>query len=177
MDTQLSRRISGMIFLSANAFLLITNFQNTNTLQFCASILFLSCSVALILSANNHRWLFWGGFAVAIAYIMTALSNEGSGDILAHISIIFGVFAGALIFRGGLQRETGKQIELMKPFDILDKYPLAMAGFIEGACCVLLFISSILLSDMRLFLASGLWTIAHGFLIYSDEYLREKLGI
>jgi hypothetical protein len=150
MDTQLSRRISGMIFLSANAFLLITNFQNTNTLQFCASILFLSCSVALILSANNHRWLFWGGFAVAIAYIMTALSNEGSGD---------------------------KQIELMKPFDILDKYPLAMAGFIEGACCVLLFISSILLSDMRLFLASGLWTIAHGFLIYSDEYLREKLGI
>ena len=175
MRPQILRRISGLLFLFANFFLLVSNFQQTNMMQFVASLIFISCSIALILSANNHRWLFWGGLAVAVAYIITALSGVGSGELFSKISIIFGVFAGALIFRAGLQRETGKQFPLMNPFDLLDKYPLASAGIIEGSCCILLFTGAAFNDDIRLMIASGTWTIAHGFLIASDEYLRERL--
>ena len=175
MNPKLCRRISASLFFIANILLLVTNLQQTNLWQFIASILFITCSISLFLSATRHRFLFWGGIAVAVAYILTAVSNDGEGNIFAYISIFIGVFAGALIFRGGLQRETGKQMSLSSPLDLLDKYPLAAAGFIEGVCCILIFISAVYNGDARLMISSALWTVAHGFLIVSDEYLRDKL--
>ena len=172
MKPQIARRLSGIIFLAANILFLVLNLHETNVLQLTAAILFMSCSISLILSANYHRFLFWGGIAVSVAYILTAISNDGDGNFFAYLSIINGIIAGVLIFRGGLQRETGKQYRLPYPIDILDKYPLASAGVIEGFCCLLLFISALLNYDYKLLIASGLWLIAHGFLIYSDEYLR-----
>ncbi len=175
MTTALCRRISGSLFLIANIALLVSNLHNTNNLQLFASFLFMSCSVALFLSANNHRWLFWGGVTVAIAYILTAISN-GEGNILSWVSIGLGVFAGGLIFRGGLQRETGKQYPMAGWLSILDKYPLAMAGAIEGLCCTLIFVGAFYYDDIRLMISSFLWLVAHGFLIASDEFFRARLG-
>jgi hypothetical protein len=176
MKVTTSRRLSGLLFLIANCYLLISNLEDTNLLQLLAAFLFISCSVSLILSANYHRFLFWGGIAVAVAYIITAVSTDDGGNVFASLSILFGIIAGALIFRAGLQRETGKQYQLPNVLSAFDKYPLAMAGFVEVICCLFLFISSYLNTDYRLLVASGIWIIAHIFLIYSDEFLRVKFS-
>ena len=173
MKTKTSRRLSGVLFLISNFYLLIANIHNTNVPQLIAALLFISCSIALILSATRHRFLFWGGGAVAVAYILTASSNESG--VFSYLSMIAGVIGGGLIFRAGLQRETGKQYPLPSFLRGLDQFPLAMAGLIEGSSCLFLLITAYIHHDKHLMIASALWVCAHLLLINSDEYLRDKI--
>jgi len=170
------RKLSGVIFLLADCVLLIGNFAHTNIAQLIAAILFISCALALSLSANNHRWLFYNATAVITAYVLVSFSGQGGGVFLQYLGGVIGVVGGLLIFRGALQRECNKQWNLMHPFSLIDRYPLATAGVIEGSCALFVAVGSLLNQDMVLFITASLWGIAHLFLIFSDEYLRNRFS-
>jgi hypothetical protein len=170
--TELSRQASGWLFLGANILLFITNLANTNLLQFTAAILFMSCSISVILSARDYRWLFWGGAAVIIAYGLASISVAPGKPGIEYLGILTGAISGLLILRGAFQRHTGRQFNLPRLLRLLDRYPLASAGAIEGTGCVLITIGALAAGDIRLFFAALLWTLAHILLMISDEYLR-----
>ncbi len=172
----LCRRVSGVLFLCGNLFLLLSNVTETNGMQLVSSILFLSCSCAVILSAANHLWLFYWGTAIMMAYLTVGLSNGLSLGVFSPelIAIMSGFLGGILLIRAGFQRHTGRQYPLPFPLSLTDKYPLACAGIIQGSGCLAILASALLLSDFRLAIASAIWCVAHGFLIASDEYLRKS---
>lgn len=145
--------------------------------QFIAAALFISCAIALYLSAKNHRWLFYNALAVITGYALVSFTGEGGGTVLQYIGGIIGIIGGLLILRGAFQRETGKQYQLAKPLNNLDLYPLASAGGIEGSCAFFIAIGSFINGDINLAIVASLWVIAHLFLISSDEYLRKRIGI
>lgn len=170
------RKLSGIIFLLADCVLLVGNFANTNTAQLVAAILFISCAIALSLSANNHRWLFYNSIAVITAYILVSFTGQGGGVILQNLGGIIGVIGGLLILRGALQREFNKQWNLPYPLLFIDRYPLATAGIIEGSCALFVAAGSFVNQDVVLLLTASLWFIAHICLIFSDEYLRSRFS-
>ena len=172
-----SRLISGFLFLFSNVYLFVNNLVLMDIHQLISSILFITCSVSVILSAYHHRWLFWGGTAVGLAYVLIALSERNENVLFQTIGAIIGIIAGALIFRSALQAETGKQYAFKGILKYIDHYPLAAAGVIEGTCCLAMFIGAILSDDLILIITSGLWVIAHSFLIGSDNYLRKDLQL
>lgn len=174
-DFKFCRKLSGILFLTGNISLSILNISDTNWYQFWAGIIFTTCSISLILSSHNHRWLFYAGIASLVACTLTSISSEGQGEILTYTSAFAGIAAAFLSIRAALQRETNKQYKLPKPIDILDKYPLAMAGFIEGGCFLMTAIGATINHDYRLASMTYLWVVAYIFLIFSDEYLRPKI--
>jgi hypothetical protein len=176
LDYKKCRKISGILFLTGHITLFMTNTIETNWLQLIASILFMSCSVSLILSAKNHRWLFYAGLVVILGYIFTIISKTGDGSVIQYIGLIGGIIGGLLIFRSAFQRETGQQFKLPDMINFIDKYPLASAGLIEGVCCLLISIGALINNDYRLALCSFIWMIAQGFLAASDEFIRKKFN-
>ncbi|MEM6781084.1 MAG: hypothetical protein AAF569_04415 [Pseudomonadota bacterium] len=144
-------------------------------LQLSAAVLFITCAISISLSAKNHRWLFYNGIAVVIAYILISISGQGDGTIAKYIGGMVGVIGGLLIIRGGFQRETGKQYKLFFPLNLSDRYPLATAGTIEGTSASFIAVGAYLNGDYTLSLVAALWVIAHCFLIASDEFLRNKI--
>lgn len=176
ISSKLCRKISASIFSLGNAFLFATSYSETNLVHLISSLLFMSCSIALYLSSYNHKWLFYGGLAVVIAYFMVSFSNEGDGTQIQYLGGIFGMLGGSLIFRGALQRETGKQYKLFYPLNLADLYPLATAGVIEGGSAIFIAFGSFVNKDISLFLVALFWFAANMLLIISDEYLRKKLN-
>lgn len=175
MDYKICRRISGTLFLTANLSLFFANFTDTNIYQLIASLLFISCSTCLILSAKNHRWLFYCSFALIGGAILVAISNRGEGDHLNLVGMIVGISAGLLDLRAAMQRETGKQYKLPFILKSFDKYPLAMGSLTEQVFNIFILGGAILNNDIRLAVIIFLWMIAHSFLIASDEYFRQML--
>ena len=172
--TRIMRQASGWLFLISNAFLFTSNLTmpNMNLLQFLAAILFITCSLSLILSAYDYRFLFWGGITIIIAYGLTSVSANADAPGIEYFGIITGLIAGLLILRAAFQRHTGRQFNLPGFLNWLDRYPLASAGAIEGSGCVLISIGAAEAEDIRLFITAILWTLAHVMLVISDEYLR-----
>ena len=175
MSPKFCRRASGLLFLLADIILLAGNLEEANAYQLAAAILFITCAIAMTLSANNHRWLFYNASAVIIAYMLVSFTGSGQGTALQYIGGMIGIIGGLLIFRAALQRETGKQYTIPYPLNLADRYPLATAGSIEGACAFFIAAGSLINADMLLFTVATLWTLAHIFLFASDEYLRQRV--
>ncbi|MEM9469665.1 MAG: hypothetical protein AAF988_05840 [Pseudomonadota bacterium] len=155
--------------------LVVLNFYETNIIQLIAGLLFASCSVSLILSAKQHRWLFYSGFALLVAYVLVSFSGNNESHVLQKFGSIAGIIGGSLTLRAAFQRETGKQFNLPYPFNLIDKYPLASAGLLEGSFCLIMVIGAFLSFDIRLGIIASIWVIAHSCLFLSDEYVRERL--
>ncbi len=173
IDFKVCRKIAGYLFLAANISLFVWNFSNTNWYQLLSGLFLASCSIALILSAKNHRWLFYCGFSLMTGSILASISNEGNQ--FTYSAVMVGIVIGLLDFRAGWQRETKKQYALPYPLSAIDRYPLTAASVIEMIFCVLLAIGSVLNEDFRLLTICFIWIIAHMFLIASDEFLRERI--
>ena len=169
------RRISGSLFLLADIVLLLSNYHSLNYLYLIAAILFISCAIALYLSANNHRWLFYNAVAVILGYALVSFTDSGSGALSQYIGGIVGIIGGFLILRAAFQREYNKQYSFPKPFDLIDKYPMAGAGAIEGMSATLIFVGSLMNQNTVLTLVAFIWMVAHTCLFLSDEYLRARL--
>lgn len=177
LSAKFCRTLSGFLFLTGNVLLFVTNLPDPNVFQLVSSLLFMSCSVSLILSALSHRWLFWGSGALMAAYLLIALGATGDGTFMQYLGAVTGVISAVFIFRSALKSEFNRQFILPRPLNLLDEFPLATAGFIEGPCCVLICIGAVLSGTYHLAASAGLWTVAHGFLIASDVSLRQRLAL
>jgi hypothetical protein len=173
-DYKFCRRASGWAFLSGNMLTILLNTVNPNWFQFFAGILFTVCSITTILSASNHRWLFLTGFTVIAAYVLVAFSTTGDGTWLKYIGGLTGLVGGLLVWRAAFQRETKKQYDLPYPLSLVDRYPLAGAGIIEGLGCVFILMGALMNNDMRLTFLVVIWIIGYITLIASDEFLRQS---
>jgi hypothetical protein len=170
-NTKTCRKFSGIGFLTGNLTLLVTNLTDPNWFQLISAIVFCSGSAALLLSNYHHRWLFWCSGAVITGYALVALSGTGSGTTLQYLGFIPGFTGGLLLLRAAWQRENGKQFPLPYPFNLVDLYPLASCGLIEGTGCVLTFFGALMNGDLRLALVTVLWITSYSLLILSDEFL------
>ena len=170
------RRLSGALFLAANIIFVAINFAQTRGANLIVAILFMTCSVAIILSARQHRWLFYAGLGSIVAYALLCTSASGPGRLAQYGGAAIGVFIGVLTLRSALQAETGKQYNLPFPLSLLDTYPLAASSTIGVIANGSIAVGAAMSNDWGLFCFSGLCTIAHGFIIASDIPLRHYLA-
>lgn len=168
------RKLSGFLFLGGNIMLITTNIYETNIYQIWASFFYLSASIALVLSANHSRWLFWECFAVGLASLLAIFSN--TLNIYSFLSLICALMGSLLVFLAAMQREKHISDENNQGRSIFVTYPLTISGALRGFYSCLLIISAYSNNDTRLMFAAIVWTIAYALLILSDEYLRKRLS-
>ncbi len=171
----LFRRASGALFLAANIIFLLSNYSSLNYYYLIASLLFISSSITLYLSAHNHRWLFYIAMSSMAAYALIAFTDSGSGVPSQYLGGIIGILGEFLVLRSAFQREFNKQYDLPKPFDLIDKYPLAGVAVIAGTSTVFILIGSILNQNAIVILLTCIWLPGYISLFLSDEYVRKKL--
>ncbi len=148
------------------------NLTNTNAAQLAASTLFISASFFLFLSVRHYGWMLGAGCAVAGAYLLIALTAEGSGGLLQMLGSMAGITTGILMLRDGWKGKTGKQFKLLSVIALVDRYPLAVAGIIGSISCLALCIGAFLSKDFRLAFSAAFWTLAYLALAGSDKRLR-----
>ena len=175
-DYKFFRRYAGTLFLIGNITALLTNLIDTNWYQLWSGLLFVTCSISLILSSHHHRWLFYCGISTFVACMLIAVSSPGDGQILTYLSGLAGFTGAFLTLRAAFQRETHKQYTLPFPLGLIDKYPMAASGIIEGTCFFATAIGALINSDYRLAIVSFIYVTGYVCLIASDEYLRAHLN-
>lgn len=166
------RQLSSLFFVSGNIFITASNFAETNWLQLLSGLVFIIGSITLFLSASHHRWLFPCALSTLGGFVLAAFSSPGPGDMWTRVGLIAGVAGSLLMFRGGLQRETGRQYPLPGFLNLIDRFPLASAAVIEGVSSAFLVAGAMINQDIRLTIAASLWLVAYLFLFLSDEFLR-----
>lgn len=172
----LFRRACGVLFLMANILFLLTNYHTLSYIYLVASFLFMSSSLALYLSAKNHRWLFYIALSSMTAYALISFTDSGGGVISQYIGGVIGIVGEFLVLRSAFQREFNKQFDLIMPFDLLDKYPMAGTAVLAGTSTIFIFIGSIINQNMPLILVTSIWLPGYLCLFLSDEYVRRKLN-
>ncbi|HPO14922.1 MAG TPA: hypothetical protein PLI09_15880 [Candidatus Hydrogenedentes bacterium] len=177
LDHKTFRRCAGTVFLIGNITALLTNLVDTNWYQLWSGLLFVTCSISLILSSHHHRWLFYCGISTFFACMLIAVSSPGDGQILTYLSGLAGFTGAFLTLRAAFQRETHKQYKLPATLSLIDKYPMAASGIIEGTCFFITTIGALINSDYRLAIVSFIYVAGYGCLILSDEYFRKALSL
>lgn len=176
---QFYRRCSGFFLVAGDVILFLSNLYQTNFYQLLAGLLFTTGSLALIPSAQNHRWLYYCSASIILGYVFICISSSGEGEIFILIGSFIGLIAGLLNLRAAIQRGGCNRLTFQSKFQILrfvDRFPLASSGAVEGVFCIFVTIGAYLNGDARLALIALLWIIGHILQILSDEYLLTVLS-
>jgi len=173
----LFRRASGILFITGNLLFLLSNYHTLSYIYLAASLFFISSSVALVLSARNHRWLFYIAISSMTAYSLISFTDSGDGVASQYLGGIIGIVGELLVLRSAFQREFNKQYNLPMPFDLLDKYPMAGTAVLAGTSTVFILIGSLINQNITLILLTCIWLPGYICLFLSDEYLRNRLKI
>ena len=136
----------------------------------------MSSSVALFLSAQNHRWLFYIAISSMTAYALISFTDSGDGVVSQYIGGVIGIVGEILVLRAAFQREFNKQYALPMPLDLLDKYPMAGTAVLAGSSTVFILIGSLINQNITLIVLTLIWLPGYICLFLSDEYLRQRLS-
>lgn len=179
MSKQRWRAWAGILFLSGNLILFITAAYFGMPVAL-SGLLMAACSISLIFSAKNPLWLMAAGVFLLAGQCLIGLLADGDGAYMQRLGVILPIMQGLLLFRGGWQARTGKIFSatsiFAKPFELIDRYPLASAGLIEAPGTFLICLGAIVSHNIPLAIAAALWTIANGFLIASDPLLKPNIS-
>jgi hypothetical protein len=155
---------------------LLSNYSTLSYIYLTASLFFISSSIALVLSAKNHRWLFYIAFSSMTAYSLVSFTDTGNGVASQYLGGIIGIVGELLVLRSAFQREFNKQYNLPMPLDLLDKFPMAGTAVLAGTSTIFILIGSIINQNIVLILLTSIWLPGYICLFLSDEYLRKRLN-
>lgn len=173
-----ARQISGYFFLIGNISLFLFQSATPSPLHMTASIMLTLCSVFLVLSDRDARWLYATGGFIVVAYALIAGAAGGDGRVMQIIGTIFPAINGLLLIRSAWQVRHPKRFQsrspLLKPLEIIDRYPVAAAGIIQLPGTIMICFGAFTSGDPTLGFASSLWILAALCMVPSDPDLRRK---
>lgn len=175
-----ARQISGYFFLIGNVSLFLFQSGTPSPLHMTASIMLTLCSVFLVLSDRDARWLYaTGGFIVA-AYALIAFAAAGEGRAMQIVGTIFPAINGLLLIRSATQAAHPQRFKsplpILKPLETVDRYPVAAAGLIQLPGTIMICLGAIQSDNATLGFASSMWIIAALCMVPSDPDLRKKFA-
>jgi hypothetical protein len=179
MDTKgILRRAAGTLFLGSNINLLAWNLDGANTVQLAAAACMAACSVGIMLSATRPKWLMFSGSSLIAGQTLIGVSAQGPGALITQMGVVPPILQGALLVRAGWQSVSKQTYKakgfLTKPFEIIDRYPLAAAGIIEAPGTAAIAVGAALSHDWDLAATATGWTVANICLAASDPGIRIK---
>jgi len=173
--TRYARQISGYLFFTGNAALLVFNYESLNLSQMAASLMLMLCSVLLIFSNRNIRWLYACGALIVTAYALIAHAADGDGRIMQIIGVILPMANGLLLIRSAWQADFKTRFTShslwTKPLALIDAYPVAGAGLIQIPGTGLICAGAVLSGDWTLAFSACMWILAALFMAWSDPAL------